>query len=157
VAVLLEADADLGLGVGALGDRVHLEQAQGGRVRHDLVDGVEHRVDRTVAGGFGGAVDAVDVQRQLGRLALGAGDDPQVLDLDLLRAAGQGVVDQGDDVVVVDVLLAVGQVLEAAEGLVQGVLAQVVAQAFSFSRKAWRPECLPMTRLGRPGRRPRAS
>jgi hypothetical protein len=73
--------------------------------------------------------------RQEGLLrTLGAGDDPQVLDLDAVGAAGQGVVHQGDDVVVEDVLLLVGQFLEALEGLVQGVLAQLVAQVPSASR-----------------------
>jgi hypothetical protein len=37
------------------------------------------------------------------------------------------VVDQGDQVLVVDVLLVVGQVLEADEGIVQLVVAQAKA------------------------------
>src|SRR5436190_9575532 len=59
-AVFLEPHRHLGLGVGAFGDRVHLEEAQDRRVRHDRLDGVEHRVHRAVALGVGRLLLAVD-------------------------------------------------------------------------------------------------
>ena len=88
-ATFLEADADLRLGVGAFGDRVHLEEPQDRLVRGDLVDGVEHRVDRAVAGGVGRLLLTIDGDGQEGLLRpLGAGDDPQGLHLDAIRARG---------------------------------------------------------------------
>jgi hypothetical protein len=45
---------------------------------------------------------------------------------------GDFVLDQRLDVLVVDMLLAVGQRLEAAERILQGVVAQLVAQFFQL-------------------------
>jgi hypothetical protein len=65
-----------------------------------------------------------------------------------LAAFGDFGFDQRLDVLVIDMLLAVGEVLEAIEGVLKGIVAQLKAQLLtSFSLKAWRPECLPMTRL----------
>ena len=48
--------------------------------------------------------------------------------LDAVLRGGDLLVDQRLDVLVVDVLLAVGQLLEAVEGVLERVLAQLVAQ-----------------------------
>ncbi len=132
MAAFLEPHGDVGLGVGSAGDRVHLVELQGGLVRGQLADGVEHRVDRPVARARRTARLPVDGQGQLGPLALGAGGDHQARDGDPLVAAGQAVVDQGDDVLVEHLLLLVGQVLEALEGLVHRLVAQLVAQGLEL-------------------------
>jgi hypothetical protein len=49
------------------------------------------------------------------------------------------------DVLVVDVLLAVGQRLEAHEGVFEPVAGELVAEVLELVDWAWRPECLPMT------------
>jgi hypothetical protein len=61
------------------------------------------------------------------RLARAAGD-LQRHQVDAVVGAQDLIVDQGDDVLVEDFLLAVGQVLEPAEGVGDGVVAQLVAQ-----------------------------
>ena len=72
---------------------------------------------------------AVDHELQFGRLRpLGAGDHLQRDEFDPLVAALDLVVDQRDDVLVEDVLLAVGEILEAAERVVDGVVAELEAQ-----------------------------
>ena len=75
---------------------------------------------------LGGLRHAVDLQlQQRARLGLGAGPELQRDELDALVVAHHLVIDQGDDVLVVDDLLAVGQVLEAAERVVQRVVADI--------------------------------
>jgi hypothetical protein len=56
-------------------------------------------------------------------------------------------VDQRAEVVVEDLLLAVGQRLEPHEGVLELVVAEVVAELAQLGAEAWRPECLPITRL----------
>ena len=60
--------------------------------------------------------------------AVGAGDHRQRDHLDAVVRGGDLLVDQRLDVLVVDVLLAVGQRLEAHEGVLQLVVAELVAQ-----------------------------
>jgi len=97
-------------------------------------DGVENRVHRAVAGRRCGLLDAIDHQRQLRllRAPRWPATTRRVLDLDTVRATGQGVIDEGDTVVVEHVLFLVGEVLEAAERSLRGVLAEVVAQRFQL-------------------------
>ena len=90
---------------------------------------LKHGVDRAVAGRLPGLVPAVDVERddRLLRTA-GAGDDGERDQLDQLAGGGDLVLDQRLDVLVEDVLLAVGEILEAAEGVLEGVVAELEAE-----------------------------
>ena len=69
----------------------------------------------------------VERQRRLLR-PLRAGDDGQRDDLVAVLGVRHVLVDQRLDVLVVDVLLLVGQRLEAVEGVLQRVVAEFVAQ-----------------------------
>ena len=90
---------------------------------------VEDRVDRAVAGRLHGLVLAVDVERDGRRLrAHRAGDDGQRQHADAVVRGGDLLVDQRLDVLVVDVLLAVGERLEAVEGVLDRVVAELVAE-----------------------------
>ena len=121
---------DSRLGVGALGDGADREQLQVGLVREHLAEGLEGGVHRTVAHRRGGAHHAVDLQLQVAlRRRLRAGAHFQRDEADAVVAAHHLVVHQRADVVVVHDLLPVGQILEAAERVVELVVADLaVAQ-----------------------------
>ena len=74
-------------------------------------------------------VNAVDVERQGRRLrTFGAGEDGEVDELDALMRMNDLVIDQRDQILVVDDLLAVGEVLEADERVVQCVFPEFIAE-----------------------------
>ncbi len=145
--VLRQTHGHLRLRVGALGDRVHLIELELGRMRHQHLDGREDRIHRAVAGGVHGVLRPVHVERQRRRLRSGrAGDHLQRHHPHAVVRVRDLLVDERLDVLVVDMLLAVGERLEAIEGILERVLAEFVAElACSLVRKALRPECLPMT------------
>ena len=78
-------------------DRSGLEQGVGLPILGRL--DVRIHPDRAVAGGLGGFFDPVDHHLDLGGLTVGAGHHPQPGHLHAVRGMGQGVIDQGDDVV----------------------------------------------------------
>ena len=129
LAALLQPHRHLGLGVRALGDGMDLEQGETGLVREDLPDRLEGGVHRAVAGLHGRATDTVDLELELGRRPdLGAALDIEADEPDQLVGVVDLVIDQGHEILVEDLLLLVGQGLEADEGIVERVLAQIVAQ-----------------------------
>ena len=148
--VLGQTHRHLGLGVRAMGHGVDLIELQARGVREQGLDAVEGGIDRAVARRVVGVHFAVDLQFD-GGLGRPVGRTAQHLEADQAQAIvgpHHFVVDQGDQVVVEDLLLDVGQILEPLEGGLDGVVAQDrIPTRFSFSRKAWRPECLPNTRL----------
>ena len=99
-------------------------------VRVDLPDRLEGGVDRPVAGRPApSARTAVDLELELGRGAdLRAALDVQADEADRWSVRLDPVVDQRHEILVEDLLLLVGQRLEADEGVVERVLAQLVAQ-----------------------------
>ena len=81
-----------------------------------------------------GHVLAVDVELHGGALrAPRAGDDGQRDQPDAVVRRGDLLVDQRLDVLVVDVLLAVGELLEADEGVLELVVAELVAQLLQLA------------------------
>ena len=125
---MTEPHGDLGLGVGAFGHRMHLVELQLRLVRHQRLDAVEHRVDRAVALGLLDLRLSLDVELHGGTLrAMGTRDHRQRTQLDPVMRRRQLLVDQRLDVLVVDVLLAVGQRLHPREGILQLVGAELVA------------------------------
>ena len=99
-------------------------------VRKEHLDRVERRIDRAVAGGVDVAFHPVDREREVRLLrALGAADDTQPAHLDEVVLGRRRIVrDQRHEVVVIDLLLAVGERLEAHEHVVELVVGQIIAQ-----------------------------
>ena len=94
-ALLRQPHRHFGLRIGALGHRMHLVEFELGLVRHQRMNRVEDRVDRTVAGRLRGDVLALDVEGERGRLrAHGAGDHGQGNDLDAVVGGGDLLVHQ---------------------------------------------------------------
>ena len=92
-------------------------------VRHDCLHAIEHCIDRTVAFALLEHLLAIDVELHGGALrATRAGDHRERDQLDAVLRMRDLFVDQRLDVLVVDVLLAVGQRLEAHEGVLELVL-----------------------------------
>ena len=60
--------------------------------------------------------------------AAGAGDNGQRHDLDAVVRRGDLLIDEGLDILVIDVLLAVGERLEAHEGVLERIVAELVAE-----------------------------
>ena len=60
--------------------------------------------------------------------ATGLGDHFHIHQTDAITNRADLVIDQGDDIGVIDMLLAVGQILEAYERFLEGIVAQLVAQ-----------------------------
>ncbi len=100
-------------------------------MRHDGLDRVESRVNRPVALGLGRLMTAVDFKRD-GRLlwTAGAGDHGQRQHLDAVVRGRDFLVDKRLDILVEDVFLAVGEVLEALKRVLESVVAQLIAQVF---------------------------
>ena len=61
-----------------------------------------------------------------------AGHYTQALERDALTFSGQLLVHQRDDVVIEDVLLAVSEILEALEGVVQRLAFEEIAHGFQL-------------------------
>ena len=123
-AVLLEAHGDLGLRVGAAGHGVDLVEGEArAGVGRDGAHGLEDRVDRAVAGRPRPALGAVlehEGDLGLGR-ALGAAPHRQRGEAHALVDARGLVLGEGQQVLVEDLALGVGQLLEAGEDLVEAV------------------------------------
>ncbi len=132
-ALFRETHGDCGLCVRAFGYRTHLIEFEHGSVRHELADAVENGVDGAVARRTRGADFAVDGEFEVGGLrAIRAGDDFQARQRDAFLLASHLVVDESDDVFIENMLLLVGQILEALEGVVERVLLEDVAQRFQL-------------------------
>ena len=98
-------------------------------MRHDHLDGLEDRIHGAVTDSGLGAGLTIDFERDRRLLrAAGAGHDFQRHNLDPVRLGRDLLVDQCLDVLVEHQLLLVGQVLEAAEGVLEGVVAEFIAQ-----------------------------
>src|SRR5687768_15615804 len=122
---LREAHGHLALRLGAGGHGVYREQQQLGAALGDGLDGLEGGVDGTVALGLGTLLGSIlrhhyrGVRPLAHAAALAHGDQLPML----LRRAPGFLRHQRLQVLVEDLGLLVGQVLEALEGLVVGVLA----------------------------------
>ena len=102
---------------------------------------------------------AVDLELEIGLLGpLGAGDHLERDEADPVVAAHHGIVDQSGDVLVEDLLLLVGQLLEAAEGILQRIVAEVEAQFLQLAAEGVAAGMLAQHQVGlRRARRLRAS
>jgi len=79
------------------------------------------------------------ISSDLGRLrTVGCGDNFQALQRDALGDAGHLVIDQRDDVLVEDVLLLVGEILEALNVIVQRSRLEHIAQRIELVAEALR-------------------
>ena len=108
---------------------MHLVEVEPRVVRHDRLDRIEDRIDHAVAGGRVRRRGALDIHLDSRRMrALRAGRDGERDEPVAVVGMHQLVVDQRGDVLVVDRALAVGEILEAAERVVQRVVAELVAQ-----------------------------
>jgi len=102
-------------------------------MRHDLANGIEDGIDRAIAARDGVFVFTIHDEVNfcgLGRIC--SGNDPQPLERDPLAFCGQLVIDEGDDVVIEDMLLAVGEGLEALERIIQRIAFHRVAERFQL-------------------------
>ena len=90
----------------------------------------QRRIHRAVALRGRRVVGSVDRERDVGEFRVHrARRHPHVLELDaVVGGGGPLVVDQGDDILVEDVLLGVGERLEADESLLKGVVAHLDAE-----------------------------
>ena len=142
-AVLRQPHRDFRLRVGAFGHGVHLIKLQHRLVRHHRLDAVEDGVDRAVALALLDQRLAVDVELHGGALRpVGAGDDRERDQLDVILGGRDLLVDQRLDVLVVDVLLAVGQRLEAHEGVFELIAGELVAQLLELVHEGVPPGML---------------
>src|SRR5262245_8617710 len=126
---VLEPYDHLGLRVGSFRDRAHLVERQTRLVRHDFLDSYEGRINRAVAGRLVGLLLAVDLERD-GRLlwAAGAGNHSQCHHFDAVMGRGDLLIDQSLDILVIDMLLAVSERLEAHEGVLEGIVAELITE-----------------------------
>ena len=128
-ALPLQPNADLCLGIGAAGHGMDLEEVELGIMIDDLADRIEDGINRTVAGTACLAKFTIDPHTQFRLLrAHRPCDDTQLVEGNTLAHRRQLVVNQGEDVVVEDMLLAVGEILEPAKRFVQRVLVEFVAE-----------------------------
>ncbi|MPL94951.1 hypothetical protein SDC9_41114 [bioreactor metagenome] len=128
-AVLLHPDAHRRLRVGALGHRLHLIDLQLRLGRVDCLHRLEAGVDRAVTGAGRALLDAVDQHLQLGFLTVRTADHAQPFHLQVVvLGIGSAVRHQRDQILVIDLLLAVGERLEPHEDVVELVLGQIEAQ-----------------------------
>src|SRR5579872_2662198 len=94
---------------------------------------VEDRIDGAVAGRLMRLLLAVDFDGQRRRLrAACAGNDGEAHELDPLMRMDDLIVDERDQILVVDDLLAVGEILETGEGVFERVLAELIAELLQF-------------------------
>lgn len=145
-----QAHGHFALGIGALGDGVDGVQLQAGAGAGQALDGLEGGVHRAGALGAGFLLLAVDAEHHAGFGDLpGARGDFKEGQAEVLGGFfAEGVGDQGLEVFVEDLVLLVGQGLEAGEGLVQlGLAGQVDAQLFQAGAEGVRPESLPRESL----------
>ena len=94
-----------------------------GVVRHDLADCGEQRVDGSITAHRRRCLDAVDRQRQDGALRPGRpAINLDLNDFDRVMTTQNLVIDQGNDVLIPDRLLGVGEVFEAFERIAELVV-----------------------------------
>ncbi len=128
LGLVLQPHRHLGLGVRAFGHGVHLVEGELRLVRDQLHDGVEGGINRPVARRLHGLLGAGHIEGERCRLrADRTGDHREGEHLDAVLLRGDLLVDEGFEILVVDVLLAVGKRLEAVEGVFQRILAELVA------------------------------
>src|SRR5512143_3113415 len=115
---------------------MHLVKFKRGLMRYKRADCLEDRVYGTVAGRLCGDVLAINVERERrGLRAHGAGDHRQRQHLDAVVSVGNLLVDQRLDVLVINLLLAVSQSLEADEGILELIAGKLVAELIQFVDK----------------------
>src|SRR6266511_2318147 len=147
-AVEIHPDRDLAQSVLARGDGSELIVLQPPLEARDGVDGVEHGVHGSVADARGLEEPRVLFQPPRGRRDdAGAADRVQVVERVRLRYLGDLVLDDGDQVLVEDLFLLVGEVLEPLEGLAELRLLELEPELLQGDARAARPECFPMTSL----------
>ena len=107
-----------------------LIKLQPGGVGEQHLDRLEAGIHRAIAGGMNREFHPADHHGQIGGLRpLGATNDAQMGDLHvIIHRVAAGVLHQGDQVIVIDFLFAVGQSLEPHEHVVQLVVGKVIAQ-----------------------------
>src|SRR6478752_2718098 len=127
--VFRKSDRHLRLRIGAACHGMHLVELERRLMRHERPDRPEDGVHRTVAGRLGGDVLAIDVERQRrGLWTHRAGDHRERQHLDAVVGVSDFLIDQRFDILVVDLLLAVSQRLEADESIFELIAGEFVAQ-----------------------------
>ena len=112
---------------------MHLIKLQTRRMGHERLDTVEGRIDRPVAGLAGALFRAVDIQNHVGLLGpFRAADDCHGNELEPLILRVGRCPHQGDEVVLVDFLFAVGQFLEPHEDVLELVVPKLVAEVLKL-------------------------
>ncbi len=102
-------------------------------MRHERLDCIEGRIDRTVAGRLMSLLHTIDVKRQGRRLRpVRARDYCERDKLDPVVSMRDLVIDNSCEILIVNNLLAIGDLLEADEGIFQGILAKLVAELFEL-------------------------
>ena len=105
-------------------------------MRVKLTNGVEDGIDRAVTLGGAGTEFRADPEREFGRgRYVLAGRDFQPLHLDGVAPAQDGIVNQRDDIGIKDMFFLVREILEAAERVLQRVVAQHITQGGQFVAK----------------------
>src|SRR6516225_9233779 len=108
---------------------MHLEKFECRFVWHERLDAIEHGVDRPVAFAFFDGRATVDVKLHGGALwPSRASYDRQREELDAILRRRNFLVDQRLDVLVIDMLLAVGEGLEANKRVFELIAREFVAK-----------------------------
>src|SRR6476620_5319799 len=125
---------------------MHLIKLEHGLVGDERLDRIEGRVPRPVTGRLHGVMAAFHVERRgRGLRPHGAGNHGEADQLHAILGVRDLLVDQRLDVLVVDVLLAIGERLEANEGVLELVARQVISELLELVHEGVGPECLPIT------------
>ena len=125
----MQPDRNLSLGIRPSRYRMNLIKLQHGPVWYELVDGIERRIDRTVACRLHCLFNTIKIKRKCRRLwAHGAGNDDQGNHLRTIGRRRNALIYQGFDVLIVDVLLAICERLEPREGIFQLIFAQFIPE-----------------------------
>ena len=130
---MFQPHRDFCLGIGATGDRMHVVKRQLRLMGHDRPDRIEKRINGPVTGILAGFMAAIDVEGDRRLLGSACSRNHRQRDhLDPVVCCRHLIVDQCLDILVEHVLFLVGQILEPAEGVGEGIIAQFVTQFGQF-------------------------
>jgi len=126
LTILGQLNRYFGLGIGSPGNRVNLVQLQFRLMRNELADALENRVYRTGPRYLGRFNLTVNFDHNMGGLrADRARHNAQRDEFDAFVLGRQLIIDKGDYVLVEYVLLLVGEILQALERILEGVVANI--------------------------------